>query len=391
MRRQHLILCGFLAVLSGLAGPAWTGEKKPTEAPKQPIDQVREEESPDLLAGGDLTKHFQTTGNWTLSKDGVVHLQPRPGEAGWKRYDAYLWLKGSYKDFECEFEYKHDKGGNSGFYFNVGDRKQPVSTGVEVQIIDSAGKKGKLSAHGCSGGILPKSIAPKANAAKPAGKWNHVRVTSVDRAVTVLVNGVLVSQGALDHPKLKSKSTQGAISFQDHGLPFWLRKIRIRRLQAAEEVSFQIKLKRKGDRIDVVKQGDKASAAPMLAVHSQMGMGGATVERKSKEWPKGVKVRLYLKGLESFRVTNGKRSLRASVLSYSGHPRSLHLRKDGQEGPKLDKKSPYWTTINAFNAQGKPIQGLPKKGGYFEMTLPEALLDDNPTSIQLDWIDFYRR
>jgi len=383
MRPQRCILWGIVVVLAGFVGPAWTGEKKPA-AP--PTDQAGEEKSPDLLAGGDLAKHFETTGNWTLSKDGVAHLQPRPGEKGWKRYDAYLWLKGSYKDFECEFDYKHNKGGNSGFYFNVGDRKEPVSKGIEVQLIDSAGKKGELSAHGCAGGIIPHSIAPKANAAKPAGEWNHVRVTSVDGAFTVEVNGVLISQGALDHPKLKSRPKQGAIGFQDHGQPFWLRKIRIRRLQAAEQVLFQIELKREGDRIEVVRHDGK----PVLAVHSAFGIGGATVERKLKRWPKGVKVRLYLKGLESFRVTSGKVALEASVLSHSGHRRLLHLRKDGREGPQLDKKSPYWTTIDAFDAGGKPIKGLPKKGGYFELTLPAALFEDNPTSIRLAWIDFYR-
>ena len=30
-------------------------------------------------------------------------------------------------DFEAEFEYKVEKGGNSGFYFHVGDKKSPVA------------------------------------------------------------------------------------------------------------------------------------------------------------------------------------------------------------------------------------------------------------------------
>src|SRR4051794_33870202 len=81
--------------------------------------------SGDLLAGGDLAKNFTTTGNWKLDKDGVVSLTPRPGEKGWERYDAYLWTKKEYKDFEADFEYKVDKGGNSGFYFHVGDLKNP--------------------------------------------------------------------------------------------------------------------------------------------------------------------------------------------------------------------------------------------------------------------------
>src|SRR5262245_58388089 len=46
----------------------------------------------DLLESKDLKTHWFTTGNWIL-KDGVVALEPRPGEKGWQRYDAYLWAK----------------------------------------------------------------------------------------------------------------------------------------------------------------------------------------------------------------------------------------------------------------------------------------------------------
>src|SRR5688572_2544444 len=69
-----------------------------------------------LLAGGELSKHWNTKGNWILD-EGVVTLKPREGEKGWQRYDAYLWSKKQYKDFEIDFEYKVQAKGNSGFYF----------------------------------------------------------------------------------------------------------------------------------------------------------------------------------------------------------------------------------------------------------------------------------
>jgi len=185
----------------------------------------------DLLAGDDLKEHFQTTGNWSLNEDGVVHLQPREGEKDWTRYGDYLWLKNEYRDFQCEFEYRHEKGGNSGLYFNVTDRQKAVGTVIEVQIRDSAGEK-ELDAHAVTGGILPK-VAPRANATKPAGEWNHMSVTSVSGEVTVRLNGVLVNNVKLSHPQLKTKPKQGFIGFQDHGLPFWLRNIRIRELEPA--------------------------------------------------------------------------------------------------------------------------------------------------------------
>ena len=183
-----------------------------------------------LLAGGDLTKHWTTTGNWKLDKDGVVGLEPRPGEKGWQRYDAYLWAKKQYKEFEAEFEYKVEKGGNSGFYFHVGDLKEPVKTGIEVQIYDSPGKDStaKLTDHD-SGGLIP-GVPPTKRAAKPAGEWNQMKVTVKGGQVTVVLNGEKVNQVPLDHPRLKDRSGSGYLGFQDHGLPLWLRNIRVREL-----------------------------------------------------------------------------------------------------------------------------------------------------------------
>jgi hypothetical protein len=183
-----------------------------------------------LLEGGDLSRNFTTTGNWKLDKDGVVSLHPRRGESGWTRYDAYLWLKKQYRDFEAEFDYKVYKGGNSGFYFHVGDLKNPVAKGIEVQIYDSHGKKpdAKLSDHD-SGGIIP-GIPPSKNTAKPAGEWNHMKVISKGGKVTVMLNGEVVNEVPLDHPKIKDRPPTGYVGFQDHGLPMSLRNILLRDL-----------------------------------------------------------------------------------------------------------------------------------------------------------------
>ena len=172
----------------------------------------------DLLAGGDLKDHFETTGNWSLSKDGVVQLQPREGEKDWLRYGDYLWLKNEYQNFQCEFQYKHQKGGNSGLYFNVTDRQKAVNSVIEVQIRDSAGEK-VLNAHNVTGGILPE-IAPRANATKPAGEWNQMSVTSVNGEVTVRLNGVLVNNVNLSNPKLRHNQDKDLSDFRITGCRF---------------------------------------------------------------------------------------------------------------------------------------------------------------------------
>ena len=154
------------------------------------------------LEGKDLSKHCKTTGNWKL-EDGVATLTPRAGESGWTRYDAYLWINGEYQDFEAEFEYKVEKGGNSGFYFHVGDVKEPVATGIEVQIYDSGTKKPgeKLTDHD-SGGVIP-SLPPTKSAAKPAGEWNKFSITSKGDKVTIVLNGVTVNEVSLKSDPLK--------------------------------------------------------------------------------------------------------------------------------------------------------------------------------------------
>lgn len=191
------------------------------------LAQDKKSEWVTLLSKGDLAKNWDTKGNWIQAEDGTVTLTPRPGESGWARFDAYLWSKKEYTDFDLEFEYKVEKGGNSGFYFRVGDQKSPVSKGIEVQIYDSHGKAvEKLSDHD-SGGIIP-GIKPLKNAAKPTGEWNKFEISSKGDKLTVTLNGEVVNEVDLAQDKLKGRPKTGYIGFQDHALPLALRNIRIK-------------------------------------------------------------------------------------------------------------------------------------------------------------------
>jgi len=187
-------------------------------------------EEMNLLAGGDLARHWTTKGNWKLAADGVVTLEPRQGENGWSRYDMYLWLNGeNARDFTAEFDYQFQKGGNSGFYFHVGDRAEPVKTGIEVQLYESGSKPkdAKLTDHD-AGGVIP-GVAPKQNTAKPAGEWNSMKVDVTGEKLVVTLNGEVVNEVALDAGPLASRPKTGAIGFQDHALPVKLRNFRITR------------------------------------------------------------------------------------------------------------------------------------------------------------------
>jgi hypothetical protein len=46
----------------------------------------------------------------------------------------------------------------------------------------------------------------------------------------VKLNGEVVNELSLDHPRIKNRPDSGFIGFQDHALPLTLRNIRIREL-----------------------------------------------------------------------------------------------------------------------------------------------------------------
>jgi len=103
-----------------------------------------------------------------------------------------------------------------------------------------------------------------------------------------------------------------------------------------------------------------------------------------------VVLRLHLKGLENFRAANGKVRVDAAVSIEEGKQK-VRVWKNGKEDAPLDEKSPLWTDIRIVGGDGKPARELPLKEGYFEVALPKALFEDNPKSITLNWIDFYRQ
>ena len=148
---------------------------------------------------------------------------------------------------------------------------------------------------------------------------------------------------------------------------------------------FEITTKRKDDTVEV--RGDKGKT--VFAVKSPFGISQAVIERQQEKWPKAVVLRLHLKGLGSFRASNGKVTLDAAVSSQEGK-RRVRLWKDGKEDAPLDEKSPFWTVIRILTRDGKPAKDILLKDGYFEMALPKAFFEGDPKSITVNWIDFYR-
>jgi hypothetical protein len=182
-----------------------------------------------LFNGKDLNNWMQQKPRAWEAKDGVLGPSSSPG--------GYIWAKGSYENFELELDFKMSKRCNSGVFFRT-DPKNAVQGGFEIQILDSNGKS-SVGKHDC--GALYDALAPSANAAKPSGEWNHMKLTVNGPSVKVVLNGKQVIVADLDQwtkarknpdgsrnkfrTALKDLPRTGSIGLQYHGHPVWFKNI----------------------------------------------------------------------------------------------------------------------------------------------------------------------
>ncbi len=210
-----------------IAGPESAGQRARAGVPKEsPSGQV-EPEFVRMFDGKTLTG-WNTTGNWVVEEDNTIALRPRPGERGWTRYKDYLTTDRQYGNFVLDLEFKFNARGNSGVFMRVGDLKDHVRSGFEVQILDTHGKK-RVGPHDC-GGVIG-TAAPSKNMVRPAGQWNRYTITLIDHSLKVVLNGEQIIDLDISKSRLKDRPARGYISFQDEGKPVWYRNVRIKELE----------------------------------------------------------------------------------------------------------------------------------------------------------------
>jgi len=171
---------------------------------------------------------WNTTGNWIMEKNNIVTLKPRPGETGWTRYKDYLTTNRMYDNFILDLEFKFNAKGNSGVFMHVGDLKNHVKSGFEVQILDTYGKK-NVGNHDC-GGVIG-AAAPSKNMVKPAGQWNRYIIMLKDQQLQVTLNDEQIINLDITKSKIKDRPAKGYISFQDEAKRIWYRNVRIKELK----------------------------------------------------------------------------------------------------------------------------------------------------------------
>ena len=139
-----------------------------------------------------------------------------------------------------------------------------------------------------------------------------------------------------------------------------------------QPAKFKITTKRKDDTVEVQAEKDKT----LFIMKSPFGISQAVIEREGKKWPDAVALRLHLKGLESFRASNGKVTLDAAVAIQEGKVK-VRLWTDGKEDAPLDEKSPLGTGIRIVGGDGKPASDrgcFPESVRVFAFTRRKCLL-----------------
>ena len=157
----------------------FSGRREPPMPPAPDMAQVKFGEAIQLFNGKDLTGWRLTDANafngWSV-KNGLLVNEVSQEEGKPHKNFGNLRTDQVFEDFNLTLEVRVPKDGNSGVYIR----------GIyECQVVDSYGKP--LDPHNM--GAIYSRIKPTVNAEKPAGEWQTMDITFVDRHVTVVLNG----------------------------------------------------------------------------------------------------------------------------------------------------------------------------------------------------------
>jgi len=166
----------------GVSRESFTGKRIPALGAKPDLSKAKRDKAITLFNGKDLdgwkltdrSKKNKMKNGWSV-ENGILTNNPVQPEGGHIRY-GNLRTVAEFEDFNIKLEVKVGKGKNSGVYLR----------GIyEVQVTDSFGRG--VDSHNM--GAIYSRIAPSIRAEKPAGKWQRLDITLLERHVTVILNG----------------------------------------------------------------------------------------------------------------------------------------------------------------------------------------------------------
>lgn len=154
----------------------FTGKRTPPLPSKPDLSKLKFDEPIKLFNGHDLTgwklTNLRAANGWVV-KDGVLSNDPVQEQG--KNY-GNIRTEREFEDFNLTTDVMVPPRGNSGIYLR----------GIyEVQVGDTHGRP--LDSHNM--GAIYSRITPTEAAEKPAGEWQTLDITLVDRHATVILNG----------------------------------------------------------------------------------------------------------------------------------------------------------------------------------------------------------
>ena len=146
-----------------------------------------------------------------------------------------------------------------------------------------------------------------------------------------------------------------------------------------------VSTKRNNDKVIISTESNRT----VVDIYSPFGISSANLSSVDSRWRKPLVLRLHLSGLESLRITIGNLTISTCIntsLTRCGTSFSIN----GKKPFRVKENDPFWIPIEIVNRQKPGHCGIPLKDGYFEVTIPEVLLKNNPGKLVVSWIDFYR-
>ena len=278
-----------------------------------------------------------------------------------ERGGNYLRSEKAFGNFTLSFEFKAQKGCNSGLGLRTPRDGWPSGDGMELQIIDhpNVDKGGMMSIYR---NVPPLAVAHKSE------DWNQIVVKAEGRMIGVWMNGQLVQQvNTAWEPELKHRHLAGWIGFQDHG-----KKIQIRHLRLAEAPE--------GLGLDAWY-----APRPESAVHFILGRLMNTERLSRDDGSRGAVVAANVgeKGEHILVESTGPGAL-VGVASdnWSGE---LALYFDGEEEPRLRCSAAdlehHVPRIPGDQSKSPLLTCVP-----FKQNLKVVLLDGDPTAYRFDFV-----
>ena len=251
MKKSTLITAGIFAGAFAMTSGTnvYKSATKATNSTSQSTTTMKTEQGEwvSLFDGKSLTgwHAFNKPGeikNWTIEDGALVCLGAATGDTGG---DIVTDLE--YANFELSWDWKIDKGGNSGVMYHVVESpkyKAPWETGPEYQMIDDDGYKDKLEDWQKTGVDYAMNLTNEKKKVMPVGEWNSSKIIYNNGQVEHWLNGEKVVEFQSGDEKWQKNKTEGKwkdfpdygsaktgrIALQDHGNKAFFKNIKIKTL-----------------------------------------------------------------------------------------------------------------------------------------------------------------